>query len=509
MVLRDVLENDLDAAGFAVRGLPHAATADAAVRRDDMEAGDTTTLLSAEGFTTTALAAQAFGTASSTTLQAIDASVLTEGAIRVVATYMAPWKLVDGTVKARTTIQHQVLPASGRTNWWWVRIVCDGDPFWYAVTDWYLDPAATNSTPGDDEAAGTSSGVPLRSMAEVRRRTRGLRIRSSNVLIHPLSSSTNSDDGIIDGITTFGTATVVLIGTTTVIFSGTLTVGTATYAGNNRGVIVDSTLPSSWSASDGISTISGSRYIRTSGGGAQAPILKDLGSRTAMIGLATATSETTISPLSTTPTSFATGDSYEVVTRLQWPQVYAYGCRVQIQCLDIKGNQSAIPWAIFTAFVLCGFLSSTSTLGNVSMRTCVFLSTMVTNAGAPFFLSCAFVGGIVQMNDQCNLNGQSNVFVNSPLQLFHGANVSLGGVFAFDNTTSCIFLSRISDAEFTGGFLVGSGNTGKLITTVSGSTVYAASLVSATTSDPLPYSINGVSYASPIFDGGAGNGIYN
>lgn len=573
---REILQRDLDAAGHAVAGLPHAATGDAAERHDDVvtqvaaEAtaraaadalipGTITALTAGDGtasgtgavpFTLTnlpqavllarlavltadpsfnarkltsigdgvnpqdavafhqlgdALAGQAFTVPDKTTMLGL---TLGDGSIRYVSTYRDLWRL-DKSGTSRTIVADEVEQSTVNAAWWWIRLKI-ADPYWAAqwiANGVWIDPAGTNTPAGSDEADG-SSGHPIKSMAEIRRRCRGARLSGANLVIHPLSSSTNDDDGIIDGITTFGAATVVILGATTVLFSGTLSTGTLAYSGNTRGVVVDSSL-TSWTASGGVSTTTGSRFIRTVGGGKQALIIRDLGSTTAMIGLATTTSETTTSSISSTLTSFSAGDAYEVVTRLQWPRVYSVNCSVRVQCLDIKGSQSTLQWSVSDSYVLCGFLSAMTTLGNVLCVNSLFMSTLVANDGSPNCQACSFVDTTIQFNSAANLNGDTNVFVNTTVNVFHGGYISCGNMLAFDNTSVVLNLVRLGRAEFSSGSLVGSGNSGKLISVSSGSYVFGASVVSAVTTDPLPYQINGVSSVAPDVDDGAGAGIYN
>ncbi len=445
----------------------------------------------------------AFVVVNKAALIAIDTTSLSSGGVwRWVASYKA-WFYLDKFSSLTADPDRVIAPTTG--GGFWVRDESGGHPFWQAQTTWYIDPAGTNSTPGNDEADGLTSSTPIKSMAEWRRRIRGA-VFLSNVVIHPLSSSTNNSDGIMDSFRTFGAATVVIIGTTTVLFSGTLTAGTSAYAGNNRGVIEDTSL-TSWTASGAISTTGGgSRFIRKFGADIQADIISDLGSKKAMIGVTTTTSETTISPVSNAGATFAAGDAYQVVSRLKWPRVYTNGGRVQVQCMDISGATSTLLWSTSDTYVLCGFLTSMTTLGNVTFVKCLFLSTVVTNDGAPFFESCSFLA-TVQINSQCNLNGFTNVFVNATLQSLHGGQLTAGNVLAFDNTSTVISASRLGQVEFSGGSMAGSGNSGKLVTTASGSYVTSAALITASTSDPLPYSVNGAAYAAPVVD--SGTGVYS
>jgi hypothetical protein len=567
---REILTKGLDAAGNAVTGLPASSAASDAVRRDEMLAGDASaivtsesfatagdvvvaasvtaeavaraaadaaeaasriagdaaTLATAEAFTTSSLAAQVFGTASSTTLQAIDVSVINEGAIRIVATYMAPWKLVDGTVRTRTTIPHRVLPASGRTNWWWVRIVCDGDPYWQAQTVWYMDPAGTNATPGDDEADGLSSSSPLKSMAEWRRRIQGAAFTGNGPVIHALSGSSVADDGMFCGFTTPGLTTYVrLLGTpVTTGLSGTVSSYVA-YSGNTRGQFTDSSVPASWTASGAISSSTGSRFVRKTGTGVRhyAPLLKDLGSKTVQFGIVVDWDETDAVTTRQTETNFANGDTYEVVSLPTWPSVQTLGGNVIVQCFDLLGLATpqfaqSISDAGQLRYRLCGFHQNQSFVSNnaIVIYSSVFCATPPAGLGATgagiLLINSAVTNGLVQFNYGAwdwGVNAP-NVIVNSEFRLWHGFTAASlgGGLRCFDCVAPLVSVRHRSTIKLTG-TIVGSGNSGSFVQADSGSIFYGAANITATTSKAFPWSVNLVDYAAPVVDAGSGDGIYN
>jgi hypothetical protein len=78
----------------------------------------------------------------------------------------------------------------------------------------------------------------------------------------------------------------------------------------------------------------------------------------------------------------------------------------------------------------------------------------------------------------------------------------------FDCSKPLISLRHMSMARAAGA-IVGSGNTGPLINCDTGGFFYGASLISATTSDLLPYMVNGVPCAIiPVTDPNSGDEVY-
>lgn len=397
----------------------------------------------------------------------------------------------------------------------WIRR-CFSDPFWWLQADWGIDPAGTFGTPGNDEAAGDASH-PIKSMAEWRRRIRGAAYgttgSATTVVIHALSSSANQDDGYLYGYTCVGsTANVIIMAAPTVIGSGTLT-GAVAYSGNNRGTVTNSALPVSWASSYGLSGVGGSRYIRKVGAAVQAQILPvETVAKTVMIGLPTDTSETSTGIPTANTAAFSPGDNYEVVSRFTWPQlVSGVGARAQLQCLDVTPQGLVTAFNSLHRYVLCGFLASyTAAAGNVLAYNCLFASICVsqpTMSFGPF--ACSFLS-TCEMIGTADWAGTENVFVgaNAKLDNHHGGIFEgLGTLHFFDNTGTTINLDR--GAAVASGTVVGSGNTGKLITVNNGSYYYPGASLTSTTTDALPYVVAGTAYAAPRVDQRAGCGIYN
>lgn len=586
---REILQRPLDAGGLAVNGLPHAATADAAERHDDVVSqistavaaeaaaraaadalipgtitaltGDVTatgtgsvaatlanlpqavliartgaltadlplnnhkTTGQASGGTTLTnganigdvLAASALSVANETALAAIDATNLPTGTRVWVATYRCFWVLDKSTT--RTALANLVRAATGGAGWWWVRQLTQGDPFWQNQAAWWIDPAGTAATPGNDEADGLSSSTQLKSMAEWRRRVRGAAYGGANpsiVVINATSGSTLLDDGQINGVTTVGLAAIIIMGTPTVVGTGTLT-GAVAYAGNNRGTVTDSALPTSWTSSYGLSSTSGSRYIRRVGGAgpAQSLLLQESTPKTAMIGLTTDTSETSTGTPTVNTATWSNGDVYQVVSRPVWPPLLAMGCRARLQCLDVSGQHFTTNFDEFDAYVLCGYLSNANSLcGNILAYNCGFFGSVVVQTGsfAPF--SCSFLN-ICEITTGVDWAFTENVFLGggSNLHNHHGGVVEGTGLLHFfDNTTFLIQTGRGNHTNIdptNGGAVVGSGNTGKFVQVFGGGKVTGAAAITAATSDPLPYQINSISFSTPIVDGGSGDGVYS
>lgn len=382
------------------------------------------------------------------------------------------------------------------------------------VTDWYVAPIT-----GSDANTGLTAGSPLKTIAEWRRRIWGARYGApgfpSIVTIHALESSTVADDGYMFGYITEGSASnVVVVGIPVVIFTSTVT-GFTSYAGNIRGQLVDAAIPVSWAASGLISTIAtGSRFIRRVGGAgpAQASLLKDLGARTVMIGLPTDTSEISTGTPTVAIANFAVADAYQVCTRLRWPQMVTINCKARLQCLDVDlGVGVSIGSPLFSQrdqYVLCGFLSNCAFgVGIVQGFNSLWLCPSISCTEQFVAQACSFTGGTIQFNGHTDWNGSENVLLTQDWVISHGGQISTGIAHCFDNATNLIGASRLGTVDI--GSIVGSGNTGKLATTNLGATIYGASLIAATTSDASPYTVGGVSYGSPVFNGTLGTGIYS
>jgi len=381
------------------------------------------------------------------------------------------------------------------------------------VTDWFVAPVT-----GSNANTGLTAGSPLRSIAEFRRRVWGARYGSPGfptiVTIHALETSTNPDDGLFYGFVTIGTASnIVVLGIPSVLFSGTVT-GYAPYAGNTRATLTDAAIPVSWTASAGISSAAGSRYIRRVGAAAQAALLLDIGARTAMIGLPTNTSETVVGVPSFALTNFVVGDAYQVVTRLQWPALESDNLvKVRLQCLDVNlpAGIGSIPVVLRNEYVLCGYLSTFNVaVGGIEVSyNCVFMGGVNDGSGRFIPIMSSFKSMVYQVGGNININGQENVALTSEMRIWNGGNWASSGTWhMFDTAFPLINLIRGSRADLSGGGIVGSNNTGPLVQVTSGSYVTFGSLVTATTSVALAYTVAGVAYLSPTVDDSAGTGIY-
>lgn len=395
-----------------------------------------------------------------------------------------------------------------------------GSSRWGAATEWYIDPAGTSG--GNDANDGAASLRPIKSIAEFRRRMAGADI-SSVVPIYALSGSSNPDDGLFCGFSTTGSAgRIVIIATPTVIGGGTLTAGTTSgYSGNLRAQVVDSSLPDSWTASYGITTTSESRYIARVGGAGNciAPILLDQGSKTAMIGLATSTSETSTASPTATITNFSVGDTYVVETRPAWPTLASFGCRVRLQNFDVFPALFQGHWTLFDQYSLCGFTTNAITdlhlppTGVFQYFNCVFAATVAAQVGNWVPLACSFLAGL-QVAGCYDWGSTDNVFLGNgslgtAIKLFSGSIMGsgIGTQRIFDSSGPLISVSDGSKIALSS--VVGSNNTGSLCQAANGGRIIGASRITATTSKSSPYTTNGVDYASPPGEDSSGSAIYS
>lgn len=438
---------------------------------------------------------------------------LGDGTLRFVDTVKDYFRLEK--TSAMTADGITILTALGGTGRW-IRLNIP-HPFWALQTDWYIDPAQTNAQPGNDENTGLLTTAPLKSIAEWRRRISGVQF-DQPIKIHPLSSSTVIDDGNLTGFTTVGlTGQVFIIGTSTVLFTGSITSYQA-YSGNTRGSVTDTAIPVSWTASNGISdAATGSRWIRKTGTDKRAHLVKDMGSKTVMIGIPATVSETATTFPSQAITDFQVGDSYEVISLLKWPELRpGADTRIRYQCIDVSGpSNTAGAHALANEFVLCGILTSQLIgKGITTASGCIFLGPA---SSAHHFAArfCTFKDADFQLSSPTNWNTTTNVFINSSLLCWHGGNLdSSGTLWFFDTTAACLSVIHGSRAGIFS--FVGDGNTSSLIQvgngqsgTGQGNQVYGASHVTAITSDPLPFKVNGVAYSTPVVSAASGDGIYN
>lgn len=391
-----------------------------------------------------------------------------------------------------------------------------GSAKWWGVTDWYIDPAGTSG--GSDENSGLTSSAPIKSIAEWRRRVRGAHFESS-VTIHVLSSSTIVDDGMFYGFSTaLFSVFVNVIAVPTVVTSGTLSAYQA-YSGNTRGSVTDSGI-TSWTASNAISTTSGSRFIRKTGSGARhyAPLLKDMGSKTAQMGVVCDWDDTNTTTVVTAETNFAVSDTYEVVSFPTWPAIQAFGCNVRAQCLDILATEVSGAKVTHSTsqitYVLCGFITQHTLIvvPTAHVYSCVSVHTsgVFFQGGNISSFNCCWVNCPLEWTyTGFNWNGMVNVFVNAPVRVYHSSMAgSLGTIRSYDNTTTCLDLQHMSRARVES--IVGSGNTGKLITSAEGSLAYGGVTATATTTDPVPFNAGGsVSASTPVVNSTTGDAIYS
>lgn len=400
--------------------------------------------------------------------------------------------------------------ASGTRQW--VRDLI-GNKYWQSRTVWYIDPAGTNPTlgglPGNDENSGLTATAPIRTMAEFCRRNWDGRIAAT---LYVLTSSNNSDDRYIYGFSTLpGTTGLQIVGVPTVLFSGTVTGYVSPISnGNNRGQIVDSALPVSWTASDGICSPSGSRFIRKTDKTIHAAVIKDLGSKTCQIGPPNHASESA-GVFGATVGNFTVGDAYEVCTQLRWPTVtfQAPELFVSARCLDFYAAGGNSNGSLLT--LLCGHLAGFS--GKLALYGCYVTGTCTSSAGVSAS-SNAFVGpGVLQPNGNATWHGQLNTFLgNFPLHIWHNGQLDSTGVLqVFDFTDSLGFLSvrYASMANIVPDSMIGDNNTGVLVNVQYGSTVTGAAAISAVTSNPNPYLISGTASPTPYWDTSTGSGVYN
>jgi hypothetical protein len=115
------------------------------------------------------------------------------------------------------TVDHiTVATVSGVGGARWLRKI-DRNLIWEQQSAWWVDPSG-----GNDEAAGTSSGAPLKTFAELGRRLTSARLRTAvgNPVITLLGSAPSSDPLILTDVYSDGFVTVNVVGTPTVISGG-------------------------------------------------------------------------------------------------------------------------------------------------------------------------------------------------------------------------------------------------------------------------------------------------
>lgn len=446
-----------------------------------------------------------------------------EESIQFVETYKDFFHLDRHTTR---TFQQDVTLSGSQPNTWWVRMNI-ADPYWATQTTWYIDPAGTNPQPGNDENDGLTTATPIKSIAEWRRRIKGA-VFLTDVDIHALSGSTIPDDGLFYGFTTPSLLKYVrLIGVPTVLFTGTIA-SYVPYSGNTRGQFTDASIPTSWTASGLITSTTGSRFIRKTGTGVRhySHLLKDLGSKSVQFGIVVDCDEAVgTSIFTSTETNFANGDAYEVVSLPTWPQAQAHSGGTILQNFDLLrlSNAGEIISAIGQLrYHLCGFIDPGQTVNSYSIRiySSVFCnpSGFLLNGATPGLTNCSLSNGcLFQIAPGSGTwQAQRLVIVGSvvsftdagALTIWPAFNLHLGSLRCFDNVAPIISVGNSSKCTLSGGTIVGSGNSGKLVSCFGGSIFYGAAAITATTSDALPWRVNGVSYATPVVDLSSGDGIY-
>ncbi len=245
-------------------------------------------------------------------------------------------------------------------------------PTWWGKPFWTIDPSG-----GDDENLGwganaaQSDSRPLRTMAEVIRRLRGSEI-SSLTLIRLLGDI--NEDVWIGGINSpqggqdvgVENAFIAIVGVPTVIHSGTLTAVQA-QAGNNRGYLEDTSIPTSWAESGLVSGSSTPRLIQSTSTNRKAWVLKDLGSKRCQIDTPTLISWSVQQQIGAARSDFEAGESYEILT---FPKIHglriAPGLRLRAYGVHVYaplGGQ-IISWAQGGPTFVLSWLENVTVIGN-------------------------------------------------------------------------------------------------------------------------------------------------
>ncbi len=246
--------------------------------------------------------------------------------------------------------------------------------------------------------------------------------------------------------------------------------------------------------------------------------MKDLGTKTVQFGIIANWDETNTSALSLTETNFVNGDSYEVVSLPTWPAIQNHSGNVRLQFVDVLGGSTRLnanTGHSVLNMVVCGFITQmvmSSGIEGIRIFSSVFCHPTGTGllGISHLFSNCAFVSTVLEVdNGGTSWTGQKNLFVASEFRIWHNMIFgSLGEVRCFDATTPCISVRHNSTCRLIGP-LSGSGNSGALVNCDTSGILYGAANVSATTSAALPYTVSGTGYATPVVDGGSGDGIYN
>ncbi len=165
---------------------------------------------------------------------------------------------------------------------------------------------------------------------------------------------------------------------------------------------------------------------------------------------------------------------------------------------------------------LCGVVGSGtytfSSNGNHYM--CVFCITQpagvnLSNTGWFVGTSC-FINTLVAISftgPDLVAGSATNIFINSIVNIYKGMNLSLSNWRFYDFSVPLFNIQSRSSVGIETA-IVGTGNTGKLVSVSSGSYLTGAANITAATSDALPWQVAGNSYATPVIDVNSGDGIY-
>lgn len=429
----------------------------------------------------------------------------------------------DPTVSPTFWARSMTLVAASAGTALWVRL-CIENKTHQGRNSWHIDPSGLLA--GDDENTGITGGAPLQSVAEWRRRIHGAKYAGRGlIIVNILSSSAVLDDANFYGYDTginYDADAVVIVGAPQLVFSGTLTGYVGTGGGANvRWTVADSAIPTSWTASNGVSNLTGSRWIRKSDSTRRAVLLADLGTKTAQIGAPTATSETpTASPVSTI-SDLANTNAYQVVSNFAWPGISVVGSsgHTVVMCLDLcpEGNTpyNWVDAGSLLDVVLCGFLT-TANVRNVNFTNCVFLDGW-NGSGEVQLRNCSTMRSPgVYSKGSSSWAGFFNTFSTAELRAWNGARLESGTIRTFDKVTAtCVSVRISSQLNLEGGALQGLGNTVTLVTAERQGAMSGAGAagvnVTAVTSNTSPILVAGTAYpvnAVPIVNDSFGSAVY-
>ena len=442
-----------------------------------------------------------------------------------VESVQAPFLLDRTALAAGLTINHTTVEAVlGEANSRWVRLQWQ-NPTWQAQLHWAID-----HDNGDDEnlGCGTTDAaaltVPLATTAEWRRRIDGARftatvqvnVRRSNV------TTVDDDDGLFVGFTTpiDSTIRVDVVGLAVVLTNGTGSLSAVqTRTGNLKQTITDA--GQTWAANGLISSTTGNRMVRKTGGAWHAFVVQAVSTTSVMITRPTNCSETPSATPGNTQVNPAVADTYEVCSLTPWPEIRtAPGGRVRKYLLDTlasttpSATNGRIQAFDIVIAALCAWriAFSTNQQDSVTLATCNFAST-ASFREASTAQSCGFMNTLVFQNGGA-MNWQTLenllVGVNGVIQVRHGSTVDCCGILVMHDQVGSTLLfvdfgGRISLQQ---GSIVGSGSTGLVLLAADGQISGGANATVGTTS-VAPYSLNGIaSNTLPMVDEVAGGAIY-